>query len=189
MPIFCYNILVVVSMETGKSLKKICLDEYKEYLINYYVYEYDNNDVRKEERRKYLDTFYSDDYLQKVIDDTYTFTYEIINSNLDKGYLMIPLEEDITSYLSLNLVGAWPSDIIFDNYNGLVISKYILKQVFGNKFNIKVESEEYEVLVDDIGSIYYKYYLYIDGISNVKEIKESLFGIEKVLKKEAKASL
>ena len=71
----------------------ITLEEYKELLINTYVYEVDNSEDRKEKRREALIEVYGKEYLQKIIDDTNDFVKLILSSDtLERGYCNFEIE-------------------------------------------------------------------------------------------------
>jgi hypothetical protein len=164
----------------------ITLEEYKEYLINYYRYEIDNNDLKREERRKEFITKYSNEYIQKIIDDTYQFIREIFESDtIDYGYYNHHLEDDTTSYISLNICGGGFADTIFKDTNDRCISKYILRKVFGSHFMVYIKDDEIEYETEDpeIMGINCNYSLYMQEFpTNMKEIKENIFGSAYVLK-------
>ena len=61
----------------------ITLEEYKMYLINSYVYEIDNTDKKRQERKNYLEEKYKDVYINKIIEDTYKII-ELIQKEQDK---------------------------------------------------------------------------------------------------------
>lgn len=154
----------------------ITLEEYKEYLINTYVYEIDNSNIKKIERHKKLNKNYQDNYLNKIIIDTYkliNLILEVKNNN----YYSIKINENNPNYISLNLTGGWHSDTIYEDFNGNLISEYILKYFFGNTIIVETKVEEYEFDTEDpdILSFDYEYYLYVQGfLTKNKILKKSL---------------
>ncbi|MBR1376592.1 MAG: hypothetical protein IJ565_02140 [Bacilli bacterium] len=164
----------------------ISLKEYKDYLINYYRYEIDNNPEKRNERQIELSHKYNDDMFLKVISDTYDFINDIFASDtIDNDYCSFELEPDDIVYISLNICGGGFPDIIYTDLKGRKISRYILKNTFGDGFIIEEREEETPFLDDgEIGIIGIEcdYLLYMQGFpKNMKEIKENLFGKNKQL--------
>lgn len=162
----------------------INLEEYKNVLVNTYRYEIDNSESKKEERRELLNRRYNDEYLNKIITDTYHVIKNIFDIS-ENGYCNISMDDDTTCYISLNLIGGYSSDILYIDSYGNIISRYILKETFGNLFSITVKEIEYDFAEDDpdIMSFDYSYSLYLQNFPpNMKEIKENLFGTSKIKK-------
>lgn len=145
----------------------ITLEDYKTYLINVYVHKIDNTEDKTFERQKYLEENYSDDYLHKIIFDTYKII-DLICQEKSSNYYNIKLEENNPKYILLNLTGGWHSDTIYEDVNGNLISEYILKKFFGNTLIVESKIIEYEFDTEDpdILSFDYEYYLYIQGFKN-----------------------
>ena len=145
----------------------ITLEDYKTYLINAYVHKIDNTEDKILERQKYLGKKYSDDYLHKIILDTYEII-DLICQEKNNNYYNIKLEENNPKYISLNLTGGWHSDTIYEDVNGNLISEYILKKFFGNTLIVESKIIEYEFDTEDpdILSFDYEYYLYVQGFKN-----------------------
>lgn len=163
----------------------INLEEYKNILISTYKYEFDNTEEQKRKRKKYLEKYYSDEYLSKIINNTYTIIKRIFDIN-EHGFCYIKIEDDMIHTISLNLVGGYHSDRLYIDINGNIISEYILKRTFGTRLSIDVNIEEHDIESDDpdIISFDYEYFLYMQGFpNNMREIKENLFGSSKVLSK------
>ena len=142
----------------------ITLEEYKEYLISVYRYEIDNTEENIIKRKNNLKKEYDDNFLRKIIIDTYKFIREILSSETIKhGFCSFDLEDDNTSYIYLDLVGGYNSDTIFSDSNGKLISKYILSKVFGDYFIIDVKEEliDYETEDEDVYWIDVNYSLYM----------------------------
>lgn len=161
-------------------MNKITLEEYKNYLVNKYVYEYDNNETKRQKRISILNRNYNDEYLEKIIIGTYNFVNKIIEiyENNPNGYIEIPLKrEPKITYIDLFLMGGWKSDTIVSDSENNFYSISILKKIFGEFFYIepcKIEIEE-ELYEDDEFSILSEipsYYLYIqfkkESIENAK---------------------
>ncbi len=144
----------------------ITLKEYKQYLINQYHYETDNTPEKKEERKQLLEKKYSDDELTTIINNTYFFIKDVLdNAYIEEGFdnYKIPLPEDTTSHISLNLMGGYHSDTLYRDDKGRVISKYITKQFFGGYFYIDLLEEEREVETEDDVDFEYDYYIYMQN--------------------------
>lgn len=165
----------------------ISLSEYKQHLLSFYTWPIDGNIDEIEERKKIMNEKYSDEYFEKIISDTNSFIYEVLLSETVKyGYFKKEIDDDTTSYIDLNLHGGWHSDTLFvDDTSGIIISKYLMQQVFGSYLEIDVKCDEIEDTSDeDILSYYYRYYIYMQGFpENIDEIKESFFGKSKQLVK------
>ncbi len=160
------------------------LDEYKEYLINYYRWPIDNNEDRRKERAIYLSERYSDQYLQKIIDDTYSFIKDIfLSDTIKKGYCMFDVDENPSSYIKLAIHGGGFSDNIYIDSEKRCVSEYLLKRIFGEYLIVELRENEIEYESgDDIFGIRCEYSLYMQGFpQNVDEIKEKLFGKNKKL--------
>ena len=162
----------------------INLEEYKNVLVNIYRYEIDNSESKREERKELLNKRYSDEYLNKIITDTYNVIKSIFDIS-DNGYCDISMDDDTTCYISLNLTGGYSSDILYIDSYGNIISRYILKETFGNLLSISVKEIEHDFDTGepDIISFDYSYSLYLQNFpTNMKEIKENLFGFSKIMK-------
>ncbi len=163
----------------------ISLEEYKKHLIEYYVYEIDNNDEAREKRRTMLDTIYGDEYLQKIINNTYDFIKTIFEKNtLEHGYCNFEVENNKTTFIHLDLKGGWYSDYLYYDNKRKIISEYILKQEFGRFFDIHIESDLEPFATEDKDLVSYTphYSLYMQGFpKNIEETKERLFGNSKQL--------
>lgn len=163
----------------------ISLEEYKNYLIDTYHWEYDNNDKMKQERKERLSKKYSDEFLQKIVKDTQKFVADIFNSEtINYGYCRFELYQDTTSYISLGLSGGWFSDRLFTDIKGRIISEYILHNIFGKQFMIYVKDEEIIIDTDNdlIVGVDYTYSLYMQGFpQNINEIKEEFLDKTKQL--------
>jgi len=168
----------------------LTLDEYKEELISKYRYEIDNSVAKKQGRLIYLEHRYSDEYLNKIIEDTYKVIRQILDmDSLKYGYCTIKMDDDTTSYISLDLTGGWFSDVLYEDAEGHIISNHILKKAFGKLLSVTVkENETLFSEEDDIISFNYSYDLYMQGFpKNIQSIKDNLFS-ENIVKKVKKYS-
>jgi len=158
--------------------EKFNLEYYKEYLISFFRCEIDNSDIKKNERRKYLEQRYSDEELFEIIENTREFIMSLIEQITSNNvpYIFVNL---ITSleYISTNCTGGFQADTLIpiDEFDeGKFISKHLLKLVLGQKIFIETESEEIEVWdeVNDtiVGCIYEYPKLKIHG--NFEELIE-----------------
>jgi len=157
----------------------ITFEEYKQYLLDYHRYKIDELPEKVDERKKMLKAFYPDDFLKKVVSDTYEFTKDIFECDtLKDGYCDFEIDEDTNSGIYLNISGGGNSDELYRDNNGKVISWYILHKLFGEYFDIEVRCDQIErECEDDVLSFDYHYCLYMQGFpDNMDEIKENLFG-------------
>ena len=163
----------------------INLDEYKYLLVNAYKHEIDNNEDKRQIRRSILVRDYSDEYLNKIINDTYEIAKKILECD-DCRYFEIKLEEDTTTYISLDLTGGWFSDRLYVDPCGNIISEYILDRIFGKNLVVELRIDENEFYDEDedfdIVGVDYNYFLYIQGFpENMKNIKEEIFVFAKTM--------
>ena len=159
----------------------ISLDEYKKILIDYYRYECDNDLEKLELRKKELAKKYSDEYLNKIIEDTYN-VIKIIFEKQPNSFI-IEMDDDTTTYVNLNLIGGYFSDRLYVDPYGKIISESILKNIFGPQLIVDVMDEEIQLEDEDsdIVSFDYKYSLYLQGFpENMEDIKKELFEKNKV---------
>ena len=156
----------------------ISLKEYKNYLITQYHYEIDDNiPSKREERKKQLEKTYSDEELNEIIKDTYSFIKDALNSPevIYDGYMKIPIPEDTTSFISLNLTGGYHSDTLYKDDKGRTVSHYIAKQIVGSYFYIGIIDEEREFEEDDIVGFDVDYYLYMQNFpENLNKLRREL---------------
>ena len=165
----------------------ISLAEYKQHLINVYVWPIDGNIDEIEKRKIIINEKYSDEYFEKIISDTNSFICDVLSSEtLEHGYFIKYIDDDTTSNIYLNLHGGWNSDTLFvDDSTGRIISRYLIEQTFGSHLQIEVKCDEIEDTSDeDILSYYYRYYIYMQGFpENIDEIKKDFLGKSKQLVK------
>ena len=182
------NHLGKILMEIRKELtkEKITLEEYKEYLLNYYRYAIDSTPEKRKEREIHLKRQYSDETLKQIINDTYSFAKDVLNSETIKhNYCSFEIEEDKSFGINLFISGGGSSDYIYVDSNNRLISRYILHTIFGEYFSIEVKEEEIErECEEDVLSYDYHYSLYMQGFPNdIEDIKERLFKKEILLSK------
>lgn len=147
----------------------INLEEYKKYLVNNYRHECDNNEKSINKRISLLNKKYNDEYLESIINGTYTFANKIVEiSEKDYyGYIKQPLqiEPDIV-YIDLDLTGGYKSDTIVSDSANNFYSIGLLEEIFSNLFIIEpckieideeIEGEEDFFVVSEIPT----YFLYI----------------------------
>ena len=175
-------------MPIGDYMEKFILEEYKSFLVNKYVYEYDNNESRRQKREALLNKQYPSEYLESIITGTYAFIDKIIKiaENDYSGYIEIPLEcEPKVTHISLNLIGGWASDTIVSDSENNLYSISLLKRVFGPNFYIepcKIEFTE-ELDEDDDFAILSEIPACFLYIQCPKEVLESVKEKGKVLTK------
>ena len=159
----------------------ISLDEYKNYLVNNYNWPMDSSSLLVSKRRDLLREKYSDEFLSRVITDSYSFARSVLNSDtLNSGYFKNYLSEDTTTYVNLGLHGGWMSDTLFIDSQGRYVSKYIIKTIFGMSVIIQLITEEHERETEDgIFTFDYDYFIYMLGFStNLDLIRESISNTE-----------
>ena len=162
----------------------ITLEEYKKYLLSGYRWKIDSLLDKVKERERLLSRKYPDEFLDKIIIDTYEFTKDIFNcETLQYGYCDFEIDKDTSFGIDLMIGGGGYSDILYKDSEDRIISEHILETIFGKSFYINVKCEEIErESEEDILSFDYHYSLYMQGFpNNLKEIKEKMFGKEKVL--------
>lgn len=164
----------------------ISLNEYKNYLANTYSWSIDNSEELALKRRKLLELKYGDEFLFKVISDSYSFARSVLNSNtINSGYFGNELSDDTTMYINLELHGGWMSDTIFIDSDGRYVSKHIINAIFGRSVLIELRTEEVEREVEDgMFTFDYNYYIYMQGFpEDLSDIKKSLSSNEMKLTK------
>ena len=161
----------------------ITLEEYKEILANHFIHNQDNNLIKLNERKKYLSEHYSDEYLNKIISDTYQFIEDVLNNEMiEKDYFSMSLSNNPIGDIFLNLVGGWNSDTLYFDSCGRIISNRILKSVFGLQTTIFLKEEIVEVFDEDIITEYPIYQLYMQHFpKDLDRIREEIFGNVKKL--------
>lgn len=156
------------------------LDEYKNYLVSIYRWPIDNNSDLMEKRKIELEKRYSDEFLEKIIADTYDFISDVVMSSDINGYYKESTSSDTTRYINLGLHGGWPSDVLFGVSNNRIVSNHLLKHVFGNSLVAEIDAVEYENEYEDgIYGFSYDYYFYMHGLTNLDDVKRKI-GKEKI---------
>ena len=157
----------------------ITLEEYKSHLLNQYLYPIDRGPERLEKRKKALAKNYSDEYLSRIISDTYEFAEAILNSDFSGNMECEFNVSDIVSrVIDLNVEGGSCADILYLNHLGKIVSDYILRLIFGYNLIIVSGCEGLE----NEGKKYYRRYLQIAGLPrDLSKIRKSLLGQAKKL--------
>ena len=157
------------------------LDSYKEYLINYYFYECDNTESKKDSRRKLIEQRYSDEYLQSIIDNTKEFILNIIDTCND-DYISIPIAYR-EEYIFTNCTGGHHPDILIpidEVDKSIKISKHLLDAFLGKKFSVFLDEDEEKYYDEEdgmlIGISYFHPKLLITGdfAKKRKELRQEL---------------
>ena len=164
----------------------LTLDEYKNYLLGFYRYPYDSIPSKRKEREFHLQRQYSDEQLEKIINDSYSFAKDVLETDTIKNdYCSFELDEDNSFGINLFLCGGAYSDYIYIDNDNRTISNHILESIFGNTLIIEVKCDEIErECEEDVLSFDYHYSIYMQGFpDNLNEIKDNLFGKGKVLSK------
>lgn len=135
------------------------LEEYKNYLINYYVENYDKN--TRDKRSYYINRYYSNIYLYSIVEGTKQYIpdllYKLESKKDDNDRIIceikMPFFDELgrtrTSYISNNCIGGWTSDTIIKptQKNNLLVSMYLLKKFFGPDF--RIELSDYQIEEND----------------------------------------
>lgn len=156
----------------------ISLEDYKYYLINYFRWPIDNNQLQIQKRKLELIRKYPDEYLEKIINNTTDFLKDILQSDIIKDkYYKEYLEEGFTFFIDLGLHGGHSSDILYIDSKGRIISNYLIKKVLGKSINIEIITDIIERdFEDDTYGFDYNCYLYMQGFpDNLSDIKKSMF--------------
>ena len=167
----------------------ITLDEYKKALIEHYYHLCDAGSEKEYQRSINLATYYKDELLQRIIDNTYSFVEHLFNSTaIEDGYYYEELEDDVSFYIKLGLTGGHSSDYIIVDSNDQMISEYIMRKIFGNiEFDVEEDITTYEAESHDdydVMSFCSRIYLYIQSFpKNIDEIKDRFLKDKKILMK------
>lgn len=133
------------------------VEGYRNYLINYHVYECDLDKERLEQRARIIKRDYSDEYLQTIIENTRRFSSILLEYMKEEKHAA---KEVIVTVIKLNHTsidiqngcsGGFPSDALISPLlmDGALISEYLLKQSFPT-FTIDTIHDSYEEQIDDI---------------------------------------
>ena len=153
------------------------LDEYKNCLINTYSWTIDKSDMLILKRKRVLDKEYGDEFLSKVISDSYDFARSVLDDeSINYGYYKSNVLHDTTSYINLGLHGGWMSDTLYVDSEGRQVSAHIIKTIFGRGIMIELRTEEVEREVeDDLFTFDYNYYIYMQGFpKDLSVIRDSI---------------
>lgn len=157
------------------------VDEYRNYLESFFVYKYDEKTVLE---RKQQISRYSDEYLQKIIDDTETFIKYLVNKLMEEKHIFegniftnVPIYDD-NKYINNNCIGGWPADCLYhlaDFENEFRVSLHLLKKYLGDaridEDNTIIEDYDED---DDIGSFSVNSFLHISmPLEKFHEISEN----------------
>ncbi len=167
----------------------VSLEEYKNYLVNFYSWPMDGAKSFIKKRKEVLTNKYSDSYLLRIISDTNSFVKDVlISDTIDYGYFKTEVNNDEPLFINLELHGGWMSDTIYIDSKGRYISKYLIKTIFGKETIIELKVDEIERITDDeICDFDYRYYIYMQGFSNnLNMIRNSILGDNKKLVKRRK---
>ena len=125
----------------------INLDEYKKYLTDYYN---EHNDEKCYSLPN-INKYYTDDYLLSILENTYNFSLQIVESmeNKENVFGDILYYEVELGILNFTVFDASCDTLCFVPYkeNTVLISTYILKKALGDEFDFddrKIEIFDYE---------------------------------------------
>lgn len=147
------------------------VEEYKNEIINFYVEPIDETFERLFERRRIFEKRYSEEFISKVISDTYKFI-ELLEKECET-YYRVKVSEEAKSYISLGLFGGRPSDILYHDCFGNIISRKILNRYYKNEVMIEIIDDEYtneDEINEDISIVSYSYDSYIYVQRSMKNI-------------------
>ena len=162
------------------------LNEYKDYLANTYSWSIDNSSELALKKKKLLELKYGDEFLSKVISDSYDFARSVLDDeSINYGYYKSNVLDDTTSYINLGLHGGWMSDTLYVDSEGRQVSAHIIKTIFGRGIMIELRTEEVEREVeDDMFTFDYNYYIYMQGFpENLDEVRKLLLKDDLQLKR------
>lgn len=128
-------------------------EKYKEDLISYYYYEGDNNLNSKEKRKKILETYYSDQFLLNIIQNTEIFILRFLERVIrsTSSYISFEISGEKKNIFT-NCIGGWSPDTLVPIFSGeeeAYISRRLLKEFLGKNFRVEFNLD-YEEIVDDI---------------------------------------
>ena len=142
------------------------LNEYKNLVASRFVKLSDYASEKYFERRKLIDSLYSDEYLNKIMNDTNELIEVLKNENVDSCKLeVIFVDNNVYETIDLNLESGHSSDIIYNLRDGKKISTELLKHAFGKQICITMNVSE-EAYNDAVLNIFY---LNVDNIINKKD--------------------
>lgn len=160
----------------------LTLEEYKNILVEKGENTFLNP---KEKRRKYLEERYTDEYLNKIITDTYDFSREIFDmETLKDGFVTFELDLDLLhDFLGEDYIYTHDglgriSDFLYCVYEKRMISEAILKEIFGKELLLNAQEHETFFQSEEGSDIMSRNYFSLLTISrfpdNMDEIREKL---------------
>ena len=160
----------------------ITLDEFKNMLMEKFL-------VNENDYIELLEKKYDDGYLQKIIDDTYDFIREILDSEeIKKGYLVLEDMDEYKKYIDelyLDTQDCKMKERLYIVSDDRIISTKIMNYVFGNKMSIYYSEEERwresEMEDEEWWDIVYTIKFRGFPVEKLDEIKNNLFGKNKLL--------
>lgn len=138
--------------------KLISVSDYRNYLIAYYQYECDLNMAKLEQRKQIINKFYSDQYLQTIVENTKRFNSMLLEYMKKEDHV---INEKVITTIELNHTtidinngcsGGFHSDTLIRPLilaQGSYISSYLLQQSFPD-FTIEITHDSYEERFDDM---------------------------------------
>ncbi len=158
----------------------ISVSDLKDKIASVYRWGADRGEEKKLERLRLLEQQYPDDKLAEIIENTRLFLIDAINSpTFNHGYVSIPLDEDTTEYIGLNLMGGWFSEKLFTDDKGRLISQTVVESVLGDcECDIRYNPYTYESPDDpDVMSEGCDIELYLGHYKDyIQSAKEELIG-------------
>jgi len=129
-------------------------EEYKDYLINYFIYPCDDNEEKSIERKNLLENRYSDDKLKEIVLNTENFIKVYFEESLKENQEIysIPLYFENETIFT-NCTGGWHPDTLIPISpinEDIKISEYLLKTFLGKDFCIAYRSNPTQI-VDELG--------------------------------------
>ena len=154
----------------------ISQDRYKNELIKYFQHKSDNK-MKRKEKISCLEQSYTDEYLNRIISDTYEFTkYVLSQDTVGCGFCSLEVDNIYVNYIGLGLIDGKFADKLY-YYGDYIVSERILKDIFGKQLTIEIKGDIYAHNKEE------RKYLFLSEFpKDVNQIKDSLFGKSKVLK-------
>ncbi len=171
---------VVDPIDLEAMLNENPLDEifnvanYRKHLETYYKYDIDKGSPKMKE---YIDK-YSDGELQKIVDDTKTFAFYILNGlrnteHLYEGEVWVDVYLGDEKSIFTNLSGGWSSDVLysFTSFDkDFFVSYHLLTKFL--KCRIEVCADEIEHYFGDEDAGYIEYIPFMRFSMNQKQLEE-----------------
>ena len=171
-------------------LEELTLDYYKNYLVNYFFNECDNNKEKRMERRRILEKRLSDDFILEVINNTKEFYISLLEKNIKDGVISFNLTNDL-KYIFTNCTGGYHPDVLFvidELDEEKYISKYLLELCLGKICKTYFDTTEMEYIDDEngliVGCIYELPKIVIVGdFSSLNNFENINYNFKRILKK------